>query len=90
MSALPTMYSQSCCPGVGRTKQKRWLHGVQAGQPDRHAEHMLSNWANSDYDTALILTAVTGNVSSPYATHLREFIQEYSTATGQISCVPLT
>lgn len=53
----------------------------------RHAEHMLSNWANPDYDTALILTAVTGNITSPYAQHIREFIQEYSSATGQISYV---
>lgn len=61
---------------------------VQAGVPARHAEHMLSNWANPDYDTALILTAMTGNITSPYATHIREFMQEYTTATGQISCVP--
>lgn len=51
---------------------------------------MLSNWGNPDYDVALILTAVTGNVSSPYATHIKEFIQEYSTASGQVTCAPVT
>lgn len=62
---------------------------------------MLSNWGNPDYDSGMILTEVTGNVSSPYANHVREYIKSYSTATGlvkyvsfpapakHVSCVPV-
>jgi hypothetical protein len=48
---------------------------------------MFSNWVNPDYDTALVLTQVTGNSSSIYAQHVRDFVREYVNANGQVKCV---
>lgn len=65
------------------------LFNLQANVPVRHQERMLMSWSNPDYDTALLLTQVTGNVTSPYARHVSEFVREYVDADGsQVWCVP--
>lgn len=55
---------------------------VQASVPERHAQEMVVSWSNPDYDTALLLTQVTGNITSPYARHVSEFVRAYIDADG--------
>jgi hypothetical protein len=50
---------------------------------------MVSNWATPDYDIALVLTAATANLSSPYAKHITDFITEYASPGGQVKCAPV-
>lgn len=55
---------------------------VQANVPERHQKEMVVSWSNPDYDTALLLTQVTGNITSPYARHVSEFVRGYVDADG--------
>jgi hypothetical protein len=53
----------------------------------RHKEYMLSLWANPDYDTALLLTMATGNLTTNAAQHVREYIDAHIAANdGYITC----
>ena len=72
-------------PGAATMATRR--SAVQEAIPQRHAQEMVVSWSNPDYDTALLLTQVTGNVANRYARHVEEFIRGYVDADGsQIWC----
>eukprot|EP00892_Ulva_mutabilis_P001195 jgi/Ulvmu1/11076/UM007_0258.1 len=78
--ALPLCRETKARPWLA-IAEEMWQYNV-ANVPQRHAEEMLVSWSNPDYDTALLLTQVTGNVTSPYARHVSEFIRVYVDADG--------
>ena len=48
---------------------------------------MLSLWANPDYDTALLLTMATGNITTNAAKHIREYVDAHIDADdGAVRC----
>jgi hypothetical protein len=67
-----------------------FLNATRSVQSElRHTEYMVSYWGNPDYDTALLLTMATGNLTTNAAQHLRDYIDHHVVAEdGYLSCDP--